>query len=237
MHLLQLSRLPIFVSIVFIFLLPCALASGQILTLHLPTNLPPLHSSTNALLIKTGFTRTAPLTRANTFVFRNLTESGSYLLDIGCRDWDFAPMVAHVREEGDIVVGRRGGGDIKRMEGGGWEVRAVKPRDNWEDRGGFSPMSLLKNPMILIAVLGFGFIVGMPYLLDSMDPETRAEFEEQQKKSILNTGASGGNPLQNFDMAAWMAGKTSGASTSSSSGGGRRDGEARGEGGKIRRRG
>lgn len=38
----------------------------------------------------------------------------------------------------------------------------------------------------------------------------RAEFEEQQKKSILSGGASAGNPLQNFDMAAWMAGKTSG---------------------------
>ena len=41
----------------------------------------------------------------------------------------------------------------------------------------------------------------------------RAEFEEQQKKSILSGGASTGNPLQNFDMAAWMAGKTSGAAS------------------------
>ena len=42
----------------------------------------------------------------------------------------------------------------------------------------------------------------------------RKEFEEQQKKSILSGGASTSNPLQNFDMAAWMAGKT--AATSSS---------------------
>lgn len=78
-------------------------------------------------------------------------------------------------------------------------------------------------------------------IYSAVDPETRAEFEEQQKKSILNTGAAGGNPLQNFDMAAWMAGKTSGASVSSSSGGGGRDGEGRSEGrsegGKARRRG
>ena len=38
----------------------------------------------------------------------------------------------------------------------------------------------------------------------------RKEFEEQQKKSILRGGASTANPLQNFDMAAWMAGKTAG---------------------------
>jgi len=39
----------------------------------------------------------------------------------------------------------------------------------------------------------------------------KQEFEEQQKKSILRGGAATPNPLQNFDMAAWMAGKTSGS--------------------------
>ncbi len=39
----------------------------------------------------------------------------------------------------------------------------------------------------------------------------KKEFEEQQKKSILSGGASTANPLQNFDMAAWMAGKTTGS--------------------------
>lgn len=133
MHLLHLSRLPI---IILISLLPCALADHQTLTLHLPPNLPPLAPSINALLVDTAFTRTAPLTRANTFVFRNLTQPGSYLLDIGCRDWDFAPMVAHVREGAGIEVVRKGGGELKRMEDGGWEARLVKPRQGWEDRGG-----------------------------------------------------------------------------------------------------
>lgn len=40
----------------------------------------------------------------------------------------------------------------------------------------------------------------------------KKEFEEQQKKSILSGGANAANPLQNFDMAGWMAAKTSGAS-------------------------
>lgn len=47
----------------------------------------------------------------------------------------------------------------------------------------------------------------------------KAEFEEQQKKSILG-GAAGSNPLQNFDMAAWMAGKTSGSGAGGGNGGG-----------------
>ena len=93
-----------------------------------------------------------------------------------------------------------------------------------------SPLSLLKNPMILIGILGLGMVVGMPYLLDNstlealciiilsfvngyanieiVDPETKKEFEEQQKNSVLSGGTSAANPLQNFDMAAWMAGKT-----------------------------
>lgn len=41
----------------------------------------------------------------------------------------------------------------------------------------------------------------------------KKEFEEQQKKSILSGGASTANPLQNFDMAGWMAAKTAGTST------------------------
>ena len=37
----------------------------------------------------------------------------------------------------------------------------------------------------------------------------KKEFEEQQKKGILGTGGNtAANPIANFDMAAWMAGKT-----------------------------
>ena len=31
-------------------------------------------------------------------------------------------------------------------------------------------MSLLKNPMILIAIVGLGFVFGMPYLLENSTP-------------------------------------------------------------------
>lgn len=65
----------------------------------------------------------------------------------------------------------------------------------------------------------------------------KKEFEEQQKKSILSGGASTANPLQNFDMAAWMAGKTTGsASGEQTPEEGSSGVESRG-GGKVRRRG
>ncbi|MCJ1336459.1 hypothetical protein MMC09_001735 [Bachmanniomyces sp. S44760] len=93
-----------------------------------------------------------------------------------------------------------------------------------------SPMSLLSNPMILIGILGMGLVVGMPYLLENMDPETKAEFEEAQKKSPLAGGAAGANPLSNFDMAEWMAGKPSGAKSSGT------EGEGGGSGTRNRKR-
>ncbi len=126
-------------------------------------------------------------------------------------------------------------------------LRVLKGREYYEARAGckclrmvtggrlaknsgitVSPMSLLKNPMILIAIVGLGFVFGMPYLMDNstslltilisisltelpvVDPDMKKEFDEQQKKSILSGGAATPNPLQNFDMAAWMAGKTAG---------------------------
>ena len=35
------------------------------------------------------------------------------------------------------------------------------------DEGTVSPLSLLQNPMILIAIVGLGVVIGMPYLLDN----------------------------------------------------------------------
>ena len=47
--------------------------------------------STSATLTSLGRTFTAPIQRDNRFTFRNIT-TGSYLLDIHCRDYVFAPL-------------------------------------------------------------------------------------------------------------------------------------------------
>lgn len=92
-------------------------------------------------------------------------------------------------------------------------------------------MSILMNPMILMGIVSMVFFVGMPKLVENskipipscccvsdianrtysiVDPETRAEFEESQKNSAMNAFLSGGaakdNPLNNFDMAGYLAG-------------------------------
>lgn len=66
----------------------------------------------------------------------------------------------------------------------------------------------------------------------------KKEFEEQQKKSILSGGTSTANPLQNFDMAGWMAAKTSGKSAETEDeGSGSGSGSGNGGGKSVRRRG
>jgi hypothetical protein len=70
-----------------------------------------------------------------------------------------------------------------------------------------SVLSLFSNPMILIALFSLGVVVGMPYLLENMDPETKAEFEAMQKERGL--GSNPAAAVQNFDLAGWMAGSKS----------------------------
>lgn len=66
--------------------------------------------------------------------------------------------------------------------------------------------------MILLGLVTCAIFMGMPYLVDSMDPEMKAEWEESQKKNPMNslmgaaTGQAGANPVGSFDMAAYLAG-------------------------------
>lgn len=77
-------------------------------------------------------------------------------------------------------------------------------------------MSILKNPMILMAGVACLMMFGMPYLLDTMDEETRAEFEERQKSGPMaqlmgGSGVAGGKKKEiEFDPAGWLAEKTAG---------------------------
>lgn len=80
--------------------------------------------------------------------------------------------------------------------------------------------------MILMGLFTLIMVFGMPYLMDNsmysptlpelhktdyvaVDPETKAEFEEMQKKGVMGSGNTNtAQQIQNFDLASWMAGKT-----------------------------
>ncbi|KAF4969396.1 hypothetical protein FSARC_3378 [Fusarium sarcochroum] len=206
--------------------LPSALASDS-LTLYLPAKPNPfaLPASTHATLSSAGVHVSAPLSAANTFVFHNVTP-GSYLADVHCPTDAFHPLridvqlaeggdegIVHAWEtyrgndwanKGEVVQVKEG------SKGRGFELRALGGKNYFMERPQFSVFAILKNPMILMALVSLVLMVGMPKLMDQMDPELRAEFEAQQKSSPLSAAmsgqSSGDNPLTNFDMAAYLAG-------------------------------
>lgn len=95
------------------------------------------------------------------------------------------------------------------------------PKAYYTERSSFSALSILRNPMILLAMVSMAIMFGMPYLIDNMDPEMRREFEEQQKSSPMSgllgsAGGGGGAAKPSFDMAAYLAGSNSGGSGSGS---------------------
>ena len=115
-------------------LLPTSV-SAFTLTLSVPPNLPPLPPTTRAILTTRGHRIKAPVTRRNTFVFRNLSSPPasasddattaayttstsseekneaeeavtSYLLDIACRDYDFLSYGVDVGRDGVVRMYR-----------------------------------------------------------------------------------------------------------------------------------
>ncbi|KAI1210358.1 uncharacterized protein F4807DRAFT_423068 [Annulohypoxylon truncatum] len=214
-----------------------------------PNALPP---STHATLSSLQQTYTAPLSAANAFAFRNVTP-GSYLADVHCGTHAFAPLRV------DVFAGKAGGGEKKEAwtgllvrawetyRGNDWDnkgaeaprsggeygrfpVRVLGPKEYYIERGSFSIFGILKNPMILMGLVSMVLFLGVPKLIDNMDPEMRAEFEEQQKNNPMNSLMGGGqqagaNPMGNFDMAAFLAGQGSKSEGESSSGGGKKGGK------------
>lgn len=94
-----------------------------------------------------------------------------------------------------------------------------------------SPLSLFKNPMILLALFAMISMFGLPKLIENstsifllfmreqgltiillVDPEMREEFERQSRNTPM-PGAAGAQ-APSFDLAGWMAGASSGSSSS-----------------------
>lgn len=93
-------------------------------------------------------------------------------------------------------------------------AKVLSKKGFYEQRQGFNPMSLLKNPMILMAVVALAFTFGMPKLMENMDPEMRAEYEEMHKNSPMGgitramQGGGAGGGAENFDLAGFLAGSS-----------------------------
>jgi len=207
------------------------------LRVHIPaSNLLPnpntLPASTHATLTSgSGAPLRAVLRRGNYFDFPDITTVGSHLLDIYSRDYVFAPYRIDLAPSSDsaatVITGA-----WETYRGTRWEDKGVAlvpapterldmaakvlaKKDFYEERQGFNPLSLLKNPMILMAAVALAFTFGMPKLMENMDPEMRAEYEEMQKTSpvagltrAMQGGGGGGGPAESFNLAGYLAGSS-----------------------------
>ncbi|KAK3321060.1 hypothetical protein B0T19DRAFT_431379 [Cercophora scortea] len=219
-------HLPTLLSLISSALLALALAqtTGTTTTITLripathalpnPNSLPP---STSATLTSLGHSLSAPLSTSNTFVFHNVS-SGSYLVDVHCASLAFIPLRLDV--DVDAAAGGMKTAAWETYRGNGWDNKgeAVPVGEGvgyFMERSKFNVLSILKNPMILLGMVSMAIFIGMPYLVDNMDPEMRAEWEERQKTNPMNgimgaaTGTGSANPVGNFDMAAFLAGSSS----------------------------
>jgi len=177
-------HLPSFLSV----LGAAALASAAKLTINIPPNSPALPNpavlpaSTHATLIGApGVKFSAPLRRDNTFVFESLPES-SYLLAIHARDHFFPPYrvdVGHTEGEAAQEIVHV----WQTFRGNEWsnkgpylgsaqgelkvDVRPAAQKEFYQTRGGFSVMSIFKNPMILMGLVSVVMIFGMPKLMEN----------------------------------------------------------------------
>ncbi|KAL2179917.1 uncharacterized protein P884DRAFT_193782 [Thermothelomyces heterothallicus CBS 202.75] len=202
-----------------------------------------LPASTRATLTALGASLSAPLSVHNTFVFPDVP-AGSYLVDVHCPTHAFAPLrldvgagAAGVRAW-ETFRGNDWGnkGEVIPVEGGGapgaavLDVKPVGIKGYYMERSSFSVLSIFKNPIILLSMVSMALFFGMPKLVENMDPEMRAEWEERQKENPMNAlmGAASGqnaNPMASFDMAAFLAG--SGSSNKAEEGNGKGKGESR----------
>lgn len=153
-----------------------------------PLALPP---STHATLSAAGASHRAPLGADNAFVFRNVS-AGSYLADVHCATYVFAPLRLDVDEpapDGAAPVVRawetyRGNDwDNKgeALDGGSdavaaFDVRVLGPKTYFSERSTFSVFSVLRSPMILLGLVSMAIFIGMPYLMDNSELPARPPF-------------------------------------------------------------
>lgn len=156
-------------ALIALLLLFSPMTYALTLTFSVPAHLPDLPSTTTAYLTTFNSTRRALITRANTFVFPNLSLpvfskslKTTYLLDVVSRDYDFASYGVDVTSAADggggapataaevYRVGRGGldlGGErVKVVEGQAGpvlEVRVLRTREYYEARTGCECLSNL----------------------------------------------------------------------------------------------
>ncbi|KAK9365590.1 hypothetical protein V1509DRAFT_632793 [Lipomyces kononenkoae] len=182
------------------------------------SNGPPLTFSPDTeIILRSAEAKYNTYVRADgqSFVFLNVSE-GAYALSIKSAEHIFPTLRVDVAET-DVEVFVSHPGNEWSFKGPRQpypiELRPFGPAVYYQYREGFNILKLFKNPMLMISLLTLGMVFVLPKIMDSLDPEQLKEIQQEQAKTVPSALA---NPM-NFDVASYLAGKSSGPSASGSS--------------------
>lgn len=173
--------------------LPVQLAAGALLSVSIQAtqqlpNPSSLAASTHAVLLgPPGVRYDVPLRKDNLFVFPDLADA-SYLLTIHSREHFFPPLRIDV-DAAETPGSPQLISAWQTFRGNEWsnkgpsygsgqgaitvQVRPGGPKDYYQERGGFSVISFLKSPMILMSLVSVGLIFGLPKIMDNSTSHAR----------------------------------------------------------------
>ncbi|KAK9358268.1 hypothetical protein V1504DRAFT_300692 [Lipomyces starkeyi] len=175
------------------------------------------YSPTTEVILRSADAKYKAYIRADgmSFVFLNVT-AGSYALSVNSVEHVFPTLRVDVAES-DVEVFLTHRGNEWDFKGPRQpypiELKPFSPVVYYQYREGFNILKLFKNPMLIVSLLTLGMVFVLPRIMDSLDPEQLKEIQQQQAKSVPSAIA---NPM-NFDVASYLAGKSSGPSASGSS--------------------
>mmetsp|Transcript_10413 Transcript_10413/g.22638 ORF Transcript_10413/g.22638 Transcript_10413/m.22638 type:complete len:249 (-) Transcript_10413:305-1051(-) len=115
------------------------------------------------------------------FVFYRVPP-GVHLLDVQSREHHFSQVKIQLLEEAMDVpkcIEYIYPGAPKQAIPHPLELTAHASYEYYEPRQGFSPFSILKNPMLLMMLVSVGGMVMMPKMMEGLDPEQKEQMQKQ----------------------------------------------------------
>jgi len=189
------------------FLLPCLINAldikGSIVpNVHLPSTaaLPP---STLLILTSADLLYKTHPSSSGSFTFHNVTVGPSYLLQVESLTHSF-PRLRIETQGAEVKV-------YQTVQGNSWSTRGIQlfypiqlsassRADYYLPRSGFKIDSVLKNPMILLAMFSMAVMFVIPKMTAGLDQQALEEYRAQQPAAPQ---------LPSFDFASFMAGSGS----------------------------
>ncbi|KAK9479454.1 hypothetical protein V1514DRAFT_327959 [Lipomyces japonicus] len=221
-------------SIRFLFFLACIFSSVSAYTLRGrlidPTNadtingrVPITFKPSTSIHLQSSAVSHATLLKSDktSFTFLNVSE-GSYLLSVNSIEQVFPNLRVDVKPGAvEVFITYRGNEwDVKgARQPYPIELKPIHPAVYYQFREGFNVFKLFKNPMLLLSLFSLLMVFVLPKIKDSIDPEELAKIQQEQLKKAQSRSQatqSVPNPL-NFDVASYLAGRSEGAGSTSSS--------------------